>query len=143
MNPLFPRPLDAGYDGRAARIYLGLLAVLTIVPGLIHSYLPDGGAGVIAGMDLAGRKDTVVSLFAWKGATQIPWGLAILAVALRYPTLTPLFLSLLLLEKILLAGRAWVFHPPASGHHPPEHYTTLIFIPLTLLFLLVALRRRA
>ena len=143
MNPLLPRWQGAGYDGKAARIYLGLLAVLTIVPGLIHSYLPDGGAGVIAGMDLAGRKDTVVSLFAWKGATQIPWGLAILAIALRYPTLTPLFLSLLLLEKILLAGRAWVFHPPASGHHPPEHYTTLIFIPLTLLFLFIALRRRA
>lgn len=142
MNPLLPHPLSEGYDGRAARIFLGLLAVLTIVPGLIHSYLPDGGAGVIAGLDMAGRQESVTGLFAWKGATQIAFGLGILAVVLRYPTLTPLFLLLVLLERCLLAARWWIYAPPSSGHHPPEHYTGFVVIPLTLLFLILALRRR-
>jgi len=143
MNPLLPRLQGSGYDGRAARIFLGLLAVLTIGPGLIHSYLPDGGAGVIAGLEMGGRRESVVGLFAWKGATQIPWGIAILIVALRYPALTPLFLLLLMLERALLIARWWIYAPPTSGHHPPEHYTSLVILPLTALFFLLSLRRKA
>ncbi|MCW5761020.1 MAG: hypothetical protein KIS90_14725, partial [Phenylobacterium sp.] len=138
MNPLLPRSLDDGYDGRAARIFLGLLAVLTIGPGLIHSYLPDGGAGVIAGLDMAGRRESVVSLFAWKGATQIAFGIGLLAVALRYAALTPFFLLLVLIERVLLMARWWVYAPTA-GHRPPEHYTGFVVIPLTALFLILAL----
>jgi len=143
MNPLLPRVLPGGYDGRAARIFLGVFAVLGIAAGLIHSFLPDGGAGVIAGLDLGGRRDTVTSLFAWAGATQIVFALATLIVALRYAGLAPLFLLLILIERGLLIARWWIFKPPVSGHHPPEHYTSLVVFPLAALFLFLALRRRA
>ncbi|WP_337185993.1 hypothetical protein [Phenylobacterium sp.] len=143
MNPLLPRLQGQGYDGRAARIFLGLMALLTLVPGLIHSYLPDGGAGVIAGLEMGARRESVVGLFAWKGATQIPFGIVLLVVALRYPALTPLFLLMLLMERGMLIARWWVYAPPSSGHHPPEHYTSLVVFPLTALFLALSLRRKA
>lgn len=141
MNPLLPRSLDEGYDGRAARIFLFILALLTIGPGLIHSYLSDGGAGVIAGLDMAGRRESMVGLFAWKGATQIAFGIGLLAVALRYAALTPLFLLLVLIERLLLTARWWIY-APTEGHRPPEHYTGFVVIPLTALFLVLALRKR-
>lgn len=144
MSALFPPAAAVGYDGRASRIFLGLLALLTIGPGLIHSFLPDGGAVSIAGLDVGDHKAQVVGLFAWAGATQIVWGLAMLAVALRYVALTPLFLLLVLVERSLLMSRWWLLEAAdAPAHHPPAHYTGLILLPLVLLFLILALRRKA
>lgn len=142
-SALFPPSSKAAYAGSwASVIFLVVFAVLTVGPGMIHSFLPDGGAESIAGMTLGDDRSTVIGTFAWAGATQIVWGLAMMAVALRYPTLTPLFLLLILLERGLLVTRWWILAPPSSGHHPPEHYTSLVVIPLVALFLALALRRR-
>lgn len=143
MKALFPPSTRAGYAGSwASVIFLGAIAVLTVGPGMIHSFLPDGGAESIAGLTLGEDRGTVIETFGWAGTTQIVWGLAMLAVALRYPTLTPLFLTLIMIERTMLAIRWWVLSPPEDGHHPPEHYTTLIFLPLFVLFLVLALRPR-
>lgn len=140
---ILPPSTNAGYQGHpAAPLFLLLAAILTLGPGLIHSFLPDGGAGVIAGLDMGDRRDLVVALFRWQGATQIAFGLAILAVALRYRSLTPLFLVLLMVERGLMALHGWVLSPPASGHHPPEHFGSLAGVALGGVFLVLALRRR-
>ena len=140
---ILPPSTNAGYQGHpAAPLFLLLAAILTLGPGLIHSFLPDGGAGVIAGLDMGDRRDLVVALFRWQGATQIAFGLAILAVALRYRSLTPLFLLLLMVERGLMALHGWVLSPPASGHHPPEHFGSLAGVALGGVFLVLALRRR-
>jgi len=139
---LLPPATNADYDGaRSAPVFLGLAAVLTLIPGAIHSFLPDGGAEVIAGLDLGERRGLVVGVFAWEGATQLAFGLAMLAVALRYRPLTPLFLALVILERTLMSLQAWVLKP--SGHHPPEHYASPVTVALALLFLVLSLRRRA
>ena len=140
---ILPPSTNAGYQGHpAAPLFLLLAAILTLGPGLIHSFLPDGGAGVIAGLDMGDRRDLVVALFRWQGATQIAFGLAILAVALRYRSLTPLILLLLMVERGLMALHGWVLSPPASGHHPPEHFGSLAGVALGGVFLVLALRRR-
>lgn len=140
---ILPPSTNAGYQGHpAAPLFLLLAAILTLGPGLIHSFLPDGGAGVIAGLDMGDRRDLVVALFRWQGATQLAFGLAILAVALRYRSLTPLFLVLLMVERGLMALHGWVLSPPASGHHPPEHFGSLAGVALGGVFLVLALRRR-
>lgn len=140
---ILPPSTNAGYQGHpAAPVFLLLAAILTLGPGLIHSFLPDGGAGVIAGLDMGDRRDLVIALFRWQGATQIAFGLAILAVALRYRSLTPLFLLLLMVERGLMALHGWVLSPPASGHHPPEHFGSLAGVALGGVFLVLALRRR-
>jgi MYXO-CTERM domain-containing protein len=140
---LLPPSTNQAYAGaRASAWFLVLTAVLTLVPGAIHSFLPDGGAGVIAGLDVGNRPELVRSLFAWEGATQLAYGLAMLAVALRYRPLVPLFLVTILVERGLMALQGWVLRPPASGHHPPEHFASLIVLPLAALFLALSLRRR-
>lgn len=141
---LLPPSSNAQYAGspRAAQI-LGLLAVLTIVPGCIHSFLPDGGAGVIAGLDLGTCGQITVALFRWAGATQIAFGVVMWLAATRYRSLAPGVLALVLVERALHALHAWGGAPPTSGHRPPEHFGVLIALPLVAFALLLSLRDHA
>ena len=140
---LLPPSTNADYAGpRSSVIFLGLCAVLTLVPALIHSFAPDGGATGIAGLQMGEQRDLVVAVFRWEGATQLALGLAMLAVALRHQPLTPLFLVLIALEHALVALHGWVLAPPASGHHPPAHYASLVVPPLALVFAFRALTPR-
>ena len=141
MN-LLPEPTNAQYSGsRISLVILGLAVIITIIPACIHTFLPDGGANIIAGMGLDlesehGRR--VVGLFAWAGTTQLVWGLMLLTVLVRYRTLVPLGLGLLTVERILHCWHLW--GPKSGDHHPPEAYATLILIPLFALGLILALR---
>jgi len=139
---LLPPSTNARYRGAPlAAPVLTALAVLTIIPGAIHVFLPDGGAGVIAGIDLGVCRRVIVALFAWAGATQIAFGLAMLVVSLRYRDLVPLLLALVLLERVLHLLNAWVLKP--GPHHPPEHYAVLVAVPLIAAALWLSLRARA
>jgi hypothetical protein len=141
--PLLPESTNDRYDGSVASCrFLALLAVLTIVPGSIHAFLPDGGAVTIAGLDLGPAETTIIGLFAWAGATQIVHGLAMLAVALRYRTLVPFYLALVVVERIVMTLNWWVLKPGDTGHRPPEVYATLVMLPLVAWFLVQSLGRR-
>ena len=140
---MFPASTNDQYRGAASSAwFLALLALGSIVPGAIHYFLPDGGAEVIAGLDLGAQRALVIGVFAWMGATQIPYGLAQLAVATRYRTLVPLFLMLALIERTLAAVAGWVTKGENAAHHPPEHYAVVALIPLIALFLALSLRRK-
>ena len=138
----FPASTNPQYTGsRISLLILGLAVIITIIPACIHTFLPDGGANIIAGMGIDlesehGRR--VVGLFAWAGTTQLVWGLILLAILLKYRTLVPLALGLLTFERILHCWHLW--GPKSGDHHPPEAYGTLIFIPLFALGLILALR---
>jgi len=138
---LFPESTNDRYEGCLASChFLAVLAVLTIVPGSIHAFLPDGGAVTIAGLDLGPAATTIIGLFAWAGATQIVHGLAMLAVALRYRTLVPLYLALVLVERAVMTLNWWVLKPGDTVHRPPEVYATLVMMPLVAWFLGQSLR---
>jgi hypothetical protein len=98
---------------------------------------------VIAGIDLSLAGPTIIAVFAWYGALQIPFGLLLLVVALRYRSLVPLCLLLLVLQQALGAASGWLWKGASGGHHPPEHYASLVFTVLGLLFLGLSLRSRA
>lgn len=139
---LLPPSTNSAYAGSILSIVvLAIAGIGAIGPGLVHYLLPDGGAIVIAGLDLGANASVVIGAFAWMGATQIPWGLAQLVVALRYRTLAPLFLALALLEKTLSAVAAWGFKASPSGHHPPENYAALVAIPVLALALALSVGR--
>ncbi|MEY4249352.1 MAG: hypothetical protein RJA87_985 [Pseudomonadota bacterium] len=121
--------------------FVVLTGVMSIIPGLIHYFLPDGGAGVIAHMDLSTRAETIFVLFAWFGALQIPHGIGQLIIGLRYRTLVPLMLVLVIIERGLMALDGW-FLKGAGGHHPPEHYASPVAVVLSLIFLILSLRER-
>jgi hypothetical protein len=141
MINLLAALMPAAYTGAWASVmFLGIYGVCTILPGLIHSFLPDGGAETIAGLQLGDKRELVIGIFAWAGATQIVWGVAMLAVALKYRMLVPFFLLLILLERTLLVARWWLWRPSVSAHHPPEHYVSAALLPVIVLFLVLALR---
>ena len=138
-----PASTNADYRGSGLAVaFLGLAAVLTIVPGLIHSFAPDGGAGVIAHLDMGDRQDLVIAVFRWEGASQLALGMVMLAVALRYRPLVPLMLAAVILERGLMALNGWIIAPPASGHHPPEHYASVVALVLALGVLPLSLTNR-
>lgn len=139
---LLPPSTNAQYAGApSAAVLLGVLAILTIVPGCIHSFLPDGGAGTIAGLDLDACGPITIALFRWAGATQIAFGVVMLLAATRYRSLVPGVLALLLLERLLHALHAWGGMPPPSGHRPPEHHAVLVALPVIAVALWLSLRR--
>ena len=144
MSVFLPPSTNADYRGSRYSVwFLAFYGVAWIVPGMIHSFLPDGGAGTIAGLDLSHNPTMIFGMFAWAGATQIAHGLVILVVALRFRSLAPLLLLVSLLERILLSLSGWVTHVPVSGHHPPEHYASLVSLPVILLFLWLSVRGRS
>src|SRR5262249_13570701 len=116
---LLPPTTNDQYGGcvGAGRL-VGLLGVLTIVPGCIHTFLPDGGAGVIAGIDFGGCSRVIIALFAWAGATQIAFGVMMLLVAVRYRPLVPVTFALVLLERSLHALDGWLLR--GGARHPPR-----------------------
>lgn len=141
--PFLPPSTNARYTGSPVSAwFLTLFSVLTIVPGCIHSFAPDGGAGSIAGIDLSHDGHVIVALFAWAGATQIAFGLATLVVSLRYRDLVPLMLGLAIVERSLHALDGWILKGGAAAHHPPEHYAVLVGLPLLATALVLSLRRR-
>lgn len=143
MAALLPDSTNHAYDGsRVAAWGLTLLGLLTIAPGAIHAFLPDGGAGVIAGIDLTHNAQTIIATFAWVGATQIVWGTLMLAVSWRYRNLVPLLLALILIERLIIALNLWMLKPGAGPERPPEAYATLAVIPVVAVLLTLALRKR-
>ncbi len=139
-----PPSTNAAYRGQMVSAWgLTLISAGTIVPALIHIGLPDGGAGVIAGLDLSHSRETIISLFAWAGTTQLVWGLMLLAISLRYRAMVPLALALLSLERSVHAWNMWgpKGNQSLSGHHPPEVWITLGAVPVLLVLLFLSLRR--
>lgn len=91
--------------GRApSRITVGLLVLLgliNLVRGSIHAFMPDSGAGVIAGFNLAQAGQTIVFLLAMIGAGQIGSGLIDLLVAARFRGLAAPLLAIELLRALI------------------------------------------
>ena len=142
MRILAPSTNGAYSGSMLSAYFLTLFSVLTIVPGCIHTFAPDGGAGTIAGLDLSHNGRVVIAVFAWAGATQIAFGMATLAVSLRYRSLVPLMLGLVIIERTLHALNAWLMKGAGAGHHPPEHYAVLVGLPLLFGAFVLSLRDR-
>lgn len=140
---LLPPSTNADYHGHtAAAWFLVLTGVLSIIPGCIHYFLPDGGAGVIAGIDLSTRATTIIAVFAWLGALQIPHGIAQVVIGARYRPLVPLFLLLVIIERGLMAIDGWLLKGANAAHHPPEHYASVVAVVLAAVALRASLRSR-
>lgn len=132
-------------DYRGAKVsawFLMLAAISELIAGCIHYFLPDGGAGVIAGMDLSTRRQTIITMFAWYGSMQIPYALFLFVIGLRYRTLVPLALLSLIISRALVSVDAWFGKGAQGGHHPPEHFVSPVAVAVGSVFLLLALTKR-
>lgn len=87
-----------------SRITVGLLVLLGLINlarGSLHAFLPDSGAGVIAGFDLAQGGQTIVFLLAMIGAGQIGSGLIDLLAAARFRAFAAPLLAIELLRALI------------------------------------------
>ena len=137
-----PTTSNAAYHGRpiAWRVLVALGAI-DLVRGSIHLFASDGGAGQIAGIDLAHGGDVIVMLFAVMGIHQILWGVLNLIVGLRHRAFVPLLLALQTIEAALAIWVLWFFKPlsvPAPGK-----FGVLVTLPILALALWASLRTRA
>jgi hypothetical protein len=140
---LFPPSTNSDYRGAAASAwFLMLVGLLEFIPGCIHFFLPDGGAGVIAGIDLSSSGSAIIAVFSWFGAMQIPFALMLFVIGLRYRTLVPLALLVVVIARGLMSIDGWFLKGAVNGHHPPEHFASPVTVALALIFLLLALRQR-
>jgi hypothetical protein len=137
--PLVPQRWNEPYRGRPiAWQLLLLLAAVNFVRGGIHLFADDGGAGRIAGIDLAQGGAVIVMLFAVMGIDQIVWGAIDAAVALRWRAFVPLVLAVTLAKQLTGALVMWVYKPllvPAPGK-----YGALLMLPVLLFALWASLR---
>lgn len=119
-------------DGLAWRV-VALFGILNLFRGSIHTFLPDGGAGVIAGFDLSHSRQTIVFLFAVMGIEQLSLGVVDLIVAFRARQLALALLWFHTLE-LTAAEIVFVLYKPAPGRPPG-----VIGAPVVLALLWIAL----
>jgi hypothetical protein len=139
---ILPPANNDAYHGRpiAWRVLLAL-GVIDLVRGSIHLFASDGGAGQIAGIDLAHGGDVIVMLFAVTGINQILWGVLNLLAGLRYRAFVPLLLALQTIEQALAIWVLWFFKPlPVAA---PGKFGVLLTFPILALALWASLRPRA
>jgi hypothetical protein len=144
-NRLFPQPVTNDYQGHPlAKWFFLLLLIITIVRSLIHMFAPDGGAQSIATIDLDSfspqAADTVITMFALWGLSQLIIGLVYAVVFWRYQALIPLmYLTLLIEYSMRLLAPLYTPGITTTGTAPGA-IGDYILVPVTLIMLMLSLR---
>jgi len=131
---LFPAATE--YEGpRPPYYFLILVAVASTLRSLIHMFLADGGAGLIAGIDtgVTGGRN-IIAMFGQWGASQLILALLYWLVIVRYRSLTPLMLAVVTLEQLLrlVVGQ---FKPLEVASPPPGALGSELLLPVTIIAL--------
>ena len=137
LSILLPARADNTIRGSKIPYYVLILtAVIWTVRSCIHIFSPDGGAGSIAGMDLAvSGANEVIFAFALWGAEQLIYSLIQWVVILRYRSLVPLMWGVQLLETLgrMLVGR---LKPVTFSHVPPGEIGNYVFLAVSAMMLI-------
>ncbi len=138
-------PVTAGNDNpgpKLANIVFLLLAIVGIARSCIHIFSPDGGAGVIAGLDVAvAGGDGIVFAFALWGGAQLLLSIVQVTVNFRYKNLIPFMYGLLIAEVFLRMLAGWL-HPVTFSHVPPGAVANYIVLAVAIVMLLLLLLQR-
>jgi hypothetical protein len=140
LEILFPANADNHLRGSKWPLYLLILvAAIGTVRSCIHIFSPDGGAGSIAGMNLAvSGANEVIFTFALWGAEQLIYALLQWIAILRYRSLVPLMWGIQFLETLgrTLVGR---LKPVTFARTPPGAYQNYIYLALAVLMVALSL----
>lgn len=135
---LFPPATE--YTGPKIPFYfLVVIALLSTARSLIHMFFPDGGAGVIAGVDVNVQGgENIIAMFGQWGASQLILALVYWLVVVRYRSLTSLMLAVIVLEQLLRLGMGWV-KPLVVDAPPPGAVGSELVLPLAVVALVWSL----
>jgi hypothetical protein len=145
LATVLPTTVDNTVRGSPVPLYVFAFIALTgLARSLIHIFVPDSGAGSIAGVDLEaadslGARGIIFFLAQWGGG-QLVEALVQLIVLVRYRSLVPLLYVLLLIEIGLrmLVGQ---IKPMSFAHVPPGQVGNYVLAVVAVAMLVVALRR--
>ncbi|HEY70139.1 MAG TPA: hypothetical protein G4O08_06105 [Anaerolineae bacterium] len=139
-SSLFPAISDDGIRSRIAFAFLFIVALISTARSLIHMFAPDGGANSIAGLavDVEGGAN-LIAIFAQWGASQLLLAFFYWLAILKYRSLVPLMLLMVVIEQLLRIA-VGLLKPVVAGSTPPGTIGSLIVLPLALVALLLTLR---
>ena len=147
LEKLFPRVAANEYHGAPlAGWALAAMTLVTLGRSLAHIVLPDGGAQSIATIPVddfsANGAAALIHIFSQWGLSQLLFGVFYVIVLLRYRCLIPLMWLFILVEYAgrLLLGFA---KPVELSGTAPGAVGNYVFIPLALIMLVLALRKRS
>jgi hypothetical protein len=136
LELFFPTSADNTLRGSRIPLYLFILtAIVGTVRSCIHIFSQDGGAGSIAGMDLAvAGASGIIFAFALWGSEQVLFAVLQWVVIFRYRSLVPLMWCFQLLEILgrMLVGR---LKPVAFANTPPGEIGNYIYLVLSALMI--------
>jgi hypothetical protein len=139
---LFPEIRNAYKGSKIVVVIALLLAIVSTVRSLIHIFLPDGGAGVVAGLVLDGPlASAVIFTFAWSGLYQLIFAMLQWLVLVRYREFIPVILLLIFFEQVSLLLIP-MFKPISDivmTHTPPEVIGNKILLPFMLIMFVLSL----
>ena len=126
------RQLNSTGAGNALALWVvALFGILNLFRGSVHTFLPDGGAGVIAGFDLSHARQTILFLFAVMGVDQLSIGVVDLIIAFRARALALPALWFHTLQ-LTLAEIVFVLYKPAPGRPPGAIGAPIVLVVLWL-----------
>lgn len=140
MNKIFPKTANNNYNGSRIALYVFMLySFVSMARSLIHFFAPDGGSGIIAGIDLSQGAENIIFAFGLWGLSQIIYAFIQMLVAFRYRTLLPLFYILLFVETVgrMMVGKM----KPAVFLHgtPPGGILNFVMLPLAVVMFVLSL----
>jgi hypothetical protein len=116
-----------------------IMAVIGTVRSLVHMFSADGGAGSIAGMNLAvSGAEEVIFAFALWGSAQMIYALLQWLVIFRYRSLVPLMWAMQAIETLLRMVVDQV-KPVNLGRTPPSIIQNDFYLAVSVLMLALTL----
>ncbi len=140
LSRLFPQ-VNERYRGPKLPFYfLVFVAIVSTVRSLIHIFAADGGAGVIAGIDVSVQGGAnIVAMFGQWGASQLLLALIYWLVIWRYHFLVPAMIGAVFMEQVLRLSVGFM-KPLEIVAPPPGTLGSYILLPLSFVMLLYSLR---
>ncbi len=140
LAKILPEQINSEFSGHNIAMYAFIaIAIVTIAGSLAHNFLPDGGSGSIATIDLSVEGvETIVGIFAQWGLSQLLMGVFHAIVYFRYKSLIPLIYIIIIVEYLwrILMGLA---KPIETIGTAPGVIGNLIVIPLAVIFFILAI----
>lgn len=141
---MFPENIDNNYLGHNLALWAFYpITLMTVGRSLVHIFRSDGGAQSIATIPLntfvSGGAETVISVFALWGLSQLLIGLLFVIVLFRYRAMIPLMYVLILVEYLGRIGIG-LMKPIVTVGTPPGATGSFVLIALGVMGLILSLR---
>jgi hypothetical protein len=142
LDKILPEQVNNEFPGyKFAQYAFVVFAIFTIARSLIHMFLPDGGAGSIATIDLnVEGAEVIIGMFAQWGLSQLLMAGLYVVVYARYKSLIPLMYLIIVIEY---AGRIamGLLKPIETVGTAPGGIVNIIFIPLAAILLVFSIMK--